>query len=186
MEELRAPITEDEYRHMPVFQLPPDFTGDKYIRFMNDCWTWLETRCNQPLSLTSQEHKYPVGSRYCNVGPDGILVIAPKHLPIVSVASIKFRPAPFFDWQILPSYEVVDDVINVYGAPAAKGGPGVICLEYSSGYDPVPYDLRLQLALFASHKASAGTFSVTAGSAVLPTWLPKEVYEAIDRYKRVR
>ena len=182
--ELRAPITEEEFRTYPVFQLPIDHTGDKYIRFINQCWEWMEMQCNQPLTATAQTHVYPISGRYANISPEGWLQIAPKHLPIVSVASIGCRPSPFTNWTPIKTYDIVDDCIRVYQAPIARGG--LVQLEYTSGFDPVPEDLKLLLALFASQKATAGTFAVTAGSAILPTWLPKEVIEGINRYKRVR
>ena len=181
---LRAPITEEEFRTYPVFQLPTDFSGDKYTRFMNQCWEWMEQICYQPLTATTQTHTYPISGRYANITPEGWLQIAPKHLPIVSVKTIRCRPAFQSDWQTLDRYEVLDDIIVVHNAPAGRGA--VVELVYTSGYDPVPEDLRLLLALFASQKATAGTYDGTAGSSILPTWLPKEVVEGINRYKRVR
>ena len=185
-EVLKAPITEEEYRTYPVYQLPPDYTGDKYIRFMNDCWAMLETRAKQPLSAAPQEHNYYLPGRYVNISPVGVLSIAPMYLPIVHVSSIKFKRQQSSDWVDIKRFDVAEGMIYAYDAPVERGSIGIVRLNYISGYDPIPDDLRLLLALFASQRASAGSFSVTAGGDILATWIPDDIAESIKPYKRVR
>jgi len=186
MDALRAPLTEDEFKTMAVTKLPIDFTGEKYVRFANQCWAWMEHCASQPFTAEEREHYYPMPGRYANVTPAGFLTIAPKYLPIVSIGGIYYKRSYFSDWTPVNHYVVMDDTINVYGAPVLRGDEGMVKLVYVSGYDPIPDDLKLLLALFMSQKSTAGTFSQIAGSAIVPTWLPDEVKVAIEHYKRVR
>lgn len=185
-EVLLAPITEADYRTYPVMQLPPDFTGEKFIRLLNDTWAWIEQRVNQPLKARALTHVYPLGTRYANVDVDGILVVAMKYLPVVSITTVKWTSSTPASWTACTSYDLMDDHVRVYDSPFVKGDRGMVQLAYTAGYSTIPYDLRMACVLMASHKASGSVFPTQAGSSILPVWMPKEVLETIDRYKRVR
>ena len=186
---LVAPISETDYRNMPVLMPPTDFTGDKMTTLLNQAWAMIQgpRGANQPLTSTSSTLVEEFGKRYCNMQPSGNVVVAPRYLPIISITSLSWSYAPTrYGWTASSLYDIAGDLIQVYDLPFTRGDWGLIQLVYNSGYATIPDDLKSCCALMASHLLSAMMFPSQAGGSILPQWLPSDVMLTIEKYKRVR
>ena len=187
---LTAPISEDDYKNFPSLKLPDDFTGDKMTALLNKAWAFLTNIAQQPLSQTTATDVHEFGGRYCNVRPDGSLIILPKNTPLISVTSVSYSLSPAnFGWTALTVFDAFGSRVILTSSPFYRGNSGFVQLVYSCGYAIVPDDLKLACALTAAHLISGGYFPTEGGGgegSVLPLWLPRDVQEIVNDYKRVR
>ena len=186
---LIAPISETDYRSMPVTQPPSDFTGDRMTTLLNQAWAYIQgpRGTNQPLSPTASTLVEEFGKRYCNLQPSGNLVVAPRYLPIISVTSISWSyNVNQNGWTPSKNFDIAGDTIQVYDMPFTRGDWGLVQLIYTSGLSTIGDDLKNACALMTAHLLSAMLFPTQAGASVLPQWLPQDVTLTIEKYKRVR
>ena len=190
MTTLTAPISEADYDNFPGLKTPEGFTGEKMILLLNKAWAEITTLAKQPLSVTSTTEVKEFGTRYCNVRPDGSLVILPEFLPLVSVTTLKYSLSPAnFGWTSLTGFDTLSGKVVLIDSPFVRGDTGFIQLVYTSGLAVIPEDLKLVCALMAAHLLSCGYFPSQGGGgegSLLPAWLPKDVEKIINFYKRVR
>ncbi len=187
---LTAPISETDYRSMPnVLKLPADITGDAITTLLNEAWDHITNWCQQPLSKTSTTETIRFKSKFANLQPDGYLHLLPRFKPLISVTSLAWSvgisangwtATTNFDALIAPENEII-----VYDAPFTRADFGFIQAVYYSGLDPIPDRLKMLCAFVASHLFSGSMFPSQGGSSILPSWLPKEMKDIIDRHKRI-
>ncbi len=184
---LTAPISEAEYRSFNLLPMPTDFTGDRATTLLNQAWATVTKLCNQPLSQTTNTEVYEFPSRNCNMQPSGDIRIAPRYLPIISITSVSYSyGANAFGWTATTSYDQMIDTLLVHNFPFVRGDSGMVQVVYSSGYSPVPDDLKFICAEMAAHLLSGGYVPTQVGSAVLSEWLSKDFWLTVSLYKRVR
>ena len=186
---LVAPISEADYKNMPLLKLPSDFTGDPVTILLNEAWDMIQgpRGTNQPLTSTSSTLVEEFGKRYCNIQPSGNIVLLPRYLPIISITSIKWsRNVSQNGWTPISQYDIQGDQIQVYDLPFTRGDWGLVQLVLTSGYGTIPDALKMACGLMAAHLFSGTLFPTQMGSSVLPGWLPQDVSLLIEKYKRVR
>lgn len=187
--QLVAPISENDYRNLPLLVLPTDFTGDKVVTLLNSAWAMIQgpRGTNQPLTSTTSTLIEQFPSRYCNLDPGGNLVILPRYLPIISVTSVKWSyNVGQNGWTANSIYDIAGDTIQVYDSPFTRGDWGLTQVVFQSGYATIPDDLKMACGLMTAHLFSGSFFPTQAGSSVLPGWLPQDVSLMIEKYRRVR
>ena len=186
---LTAPISEQDYKNMPLLAIPSDYTGDKVTMLLNQAWDMIQgpRGANQPLSSKESTLVEEFGSRYCNWHKSGNIVIEPRYLPIISVTSIEWSNNPIqLGWTHSLIYNIQGDQIFVQDMPFCRGDWGLVRIIYTSGYAVVPDALKMACGLMAAHLFSGSMFPSQTGGSVLPAWLPGDVNLLIEKYKRVR
>jgi hypothetical protein len=191
---LTAPISAADLEAYPGLKLPDGFAGDSVTLLLNKAWAALSTFAHQPLSQTANTEIEQFGSGFCNVAPDGSLVVLTRNTqpPPITITSLSYSVSPAnCGWTALTGFDTVNEKVILSASPFRRGDTGFVQLVYTSGFplSSVPEDLKIACALMANHLLSGGFFPTEGGSgegSLLPAWLPRDVDRILNTYTRKR
>ena len=191
---LTAPITVDQYKaNFPLLRVPTDMADDPVTQALNSAWKHITDKCMQPLDSTANTDVYQFPGYYVNTTPSGDVWINLKNNPLISVTSIKWSTNITKNgWSSCSDYdsfiEKQSSKVVARDVPFDRGSYGFLQVIYTSGYAVIPDNLLEACALLAAHYLSGGLFPTqgsTGEGSVLPMWIPKDVTDIINLYKRV-
>lgn len=189
MTTLNSPISVSEYKTYPLVKVPTGFTDEQIETQLNNAWRTIVDKCYQPLNQTTNTDIYTFPSKNANVTPAGELKIELKFSPAISLTSVKWSTNIGVNgWTALSNCDLIGSCIICHDAPFSRGGYGLLQVVYASGYTTIPDDLKEACALMTAHLLSGGLFPTQGGvgeGSVLALWIPKDVQDTINRYKRV-
>ncbi len=186
---LTAPISVSEYKSYPLVKVPTGNTDDQVTTQLNNAWRTIVGKCFQPIDPTTNTDVYVYPSKHANQTPSGDVRIELKNTPVISLNSVQWSTnIKSSGWITLNNNDLIGNTIICHDAPFGRGSYGLFRVVYISGYAAIPDDLKEACALMTAHLLSGGVFPTDGGTgegSVLALWIPKDVQDTINRYKRV-